>query len=73
MQILLADNPLTRPGLTIVQSLLFWEAAVHHFLAIPTVLLSFLPVIYMFTEVRACTHACMYKFWIQEQGDETNL
>lgn len=52
LQILLSDNPLTRPGLTLVQALLFWEAAVHHFLALPTVLLSLLPLIYMFTEVR---------------------
>jgi hypothetical protein len=51
LQILLANNPLARPGLTLVQSLLFWEAAVHHFLAIPTVLLGLLPVLYMFTEV----------------------
>jgi hypothetical protein len=51
LQILLSNNPLTRTGLTLAQALLFWEAAVHHFLAVPTVLLSLLPLVYMFTEV----------------------
>lgn len=51
LQILMRDNPLVHPGLTLVQSLLFWEAAAHHFVAIPTILLTVLPVIFMFTEV----------------------
>lgn len=54
LQILVRANPLTRPGLTFVQSLLFWESAAHHFLALPTILMSLLPIIYMFTEV-CCT------------------
>lgn len=45
------DNPLVHSGLTLVQSLLFWEAAAHHFVAIPTILLTVLPFIFMFTEV----------------------
>lgn len=51
LQILMRDNPLKRPGLSFAQSLLFWEAAAHHFLAVTTMLLGFLPVIYVFTEV----------------------
>jgi cellulose synthase (UDP-forming) len=51
LQILIRDNPLTRPGLTLVQSLLFWEAGAHHFLSLPTILMTVLPIIYMFTEV----------------------
>jgi hypothetical protein len=45
------DNPLTRPGLTMGQSLLFWEIAAHHFVSLANVLLSMLPIVYMFTEV----------------------
>ncbi|WIA20656.1 hypothetical protein OEZ85_005032 [Tetradesmus obliquus] len=62
VQILLSDNPLTRPGLTLVQALLFWEAAVHHFLALPTVLLSLLPLIYMFTEVAPVSALHLWEF-----------
>jgi hypothetical protein len=57
LQILMRDNPLTRPGLTLVQSLLFWESAAHHFLALPTIMMSALPIIYMFTQVGSCLHA----------------
>ncbi|WIA40977.1 hypothetical protein OEZ86_004623 [Tetradesmus obliquus] len=62
VQILLSDNPLTRPGLTLVQALLFWEAAVHHFLSLPTVLLSLLPLIYMFTEVAPVSALHLWEF-----------
>jgi hypothetical protein len=34
------------------QSLLFWETAAHHFVSLANVLLSMLPIVYMFTEVR---------------------
>jgi hypothetical protein len=56
LQILMRDNPLTRPGLTLVQSLLFWESAAHHFLALPTIMMSALPIIYVFTKVGNCLH-----------------
>jgi len=60
LQILLRDNPLTRPGLTLAQSLLFWEAAAQYFLAVPTVMMSALPIIYIFTGVsgRARVSCC---------------
>lgn len=52
IQILMRDNPLKRPGLTLVQALLFWESAAHHFLAVTTMLLGLLPVVYIFVEVQ---------------------
>ncbi len=52
------DNPLRRPGLTIPQSLLFFEAAAHHLLAIPTCFMVMVPLVYTLTEYSplSCPH-----------------
>lgn len=79
LQILLRDNPLTRPGLTFVQSLLFWEAAVHHYLAITTVMLSLLPIVYIFTgvgqshEPLACVTARLKWHEIAQEHPDRNM
>ena len=48
LQILFTDNPLCKPGLTISQSLLFFEAAAYHFLAIPTIIFCLIPLLCIF-------------------------
>jgi len=40
--------PGVQPGLTLVQSLLFFEAAAHHWLAISTIFMALVPIIYLF-------------------------
>lgn len=55
LQILLKDNPLCKPGLTVSQSLLFFEAAAYHFLAIPTLLFLILPFIFVFFGIAPIT------------------
>lgn len=37
-----------QPGLTTVQSLLFFEAAAHHWLAVPTIFMAIVPVVFLF-------------------------
>jgi hypothetical protein len=48
LQILLRRNPLAAPGLTLAQSLLFFESCAYHFLAASTVLTSLAPVPFLF-------------------------
>jgi hypothetical protein len=55
LQILYRDNPLAQPGLTWQQRWLFFEAAAHHYLAIPTLMFSALPLVYLFLEVGPVT------------------
>ena len=40
-----------QPGLTTVQSLLFFEAAAHHWLAISTVFMAVVPIVYLFSSM----------------------
>lgn len=49
LQILARTNPLAEPGLNTVQSLLFFEALAHHYLAIATVLLALIPIPFLFS------------------------
>ena len=37
-----------QPGLSFVQSLLFFEAAAHHWLAIPTIFMAIVPIVFLF-------------------------
>ena len=62
LQILLRDNPLKAPGLTWVQGLLFWEAAAYHFLAIITIVLALVPVVYVFSGVAPLIAPRMWEF-----------
>ena len=41
----------TQVGLTTTQSLLYFEAAAHHYLALTTVFMAVVPVIYLFTQI----------------------
>lgn len=40
--------PPLQPGLTTAQSLLFFEAAAHHWLAIPTIFMAIVPIVFLF-------------------------
>ena len=60
LQILFIDNPLCKPGLTVAQSLLFFEAAAYHFLAIPTIILTIVPFLFVFLELAPIV---AFKFW----------
>jgi cellulose synthase/poly-beta-1,6-N-acetylglucosamine synthase-like glycosyltransferase len=51
LQILYRSNPLAQPGLTLAQRWLFFEAAAYHYLAIPTVMFSLLPLAYLVLDV----------------------
>lgn len=62
LQILMKDNPLRLVGLTNVQSLLFFEAAAHHYLAITTVFMAVVPIIYLFTQVSPMICAHLWEF-----------
>ena len=60
LQILFKDNPLCKPGLTIAQSLLFFEAAAYHFLAISTIILTIVPFLFVFLELAPIV---AFSFW----------
>jgi cellulose synthase (UDP-forming) len=60
LQILFKDNPLKKPGLTFVQSVLFFEAAAYHFLALPTVLLCMVPFTFIYLLIAPVT---VFKIW----------
>ncbi|PRW33536.1 Cellulose synthase [Chlorella sorokiniana] len=47
LQVMLRNCPLFVPGLTVAQSLLFFDAAGHNFLAIPTFLFATVPLVYL--------------------------
>jgi cellulose synthase (UDP-forming) len=44
VQILYRSNPLRMPGLTLPQSLLFWESAASNWTAIPALIMAIMPV-----------------------------
>ncbi len=62
MQILFKDNPLKKTGLTFVQSILFYEAAAYHFLAIPTVILCMVPFVFIFATIAPVTVFHIWEF-----------
>lgn len=45
MQILYRSNPLTLPGLTWAQRVLFWESAASNWTAIPAIVMSCMPIV----------------------------
>ncbi len=62
LQILFRTNPMSLPGLTLSQRLLFFEACFFHWLALPTVVLAILPVQYIFTHVAPLTCPNLWEF-----------
>eukprot|EP00775_Hariotina_reticulata_P010775 gene10775-10931_t len=62
LQILSKNNPLAVPGLSTIQSLLFFEALAHHWLAVSTVLLALLPIPYLFTGYSPVVAPAMWEF-----------
>ncbi|KAL4527944.1 hypothetical protein Ndes2526B_g07735 [Nannochloris sp. 'desiccata'] len=64
LQILFKDNPLKIPGLTFVQSVLFFEAAAYHFLALPTLLLCLVPFTFIFFAIAPVTVFSIWEFSI---------
>lgn len=51
LQILCRDNPLFKPALSASQSLLFFQSAFQYCLALPTLVISLAPVLYLYLEV----------------------
>lgn len=49
LQILTLDNPLFKAGLTVPQSLLFFEASTYHFMAYPYALFAISPIVYLYS------------------------
>lgn len=45
------DNPLCKPGLSMAAALTFFEAAAYHLLSIPTIFMSMVPLVYIFSNV----------------------
>lgn len=64
LQIMLLDNPLTKPGLSFVQSLLFWEASFQYFLAYGTLLFCVSPIIYIFSGLAPMLLERLWEFCI---------
>lgn len=64
LQILARDNPLSIPGLTTVQSFLFFESAAHHMLAISTIFMVFVPIPFMFTGFSPLTCPHLWEFTV---------
>ncbi|KAL4546936.1 hypothetical protein Ndes2526B_g07738 [Nannochloris sp. 'desiccata'] len=62
LQIIFNDNPLKKTGLTLVQSMLFFEAGAYHFLAAPTLLLCLVPFTFIFLGVAPVTAYHMWEF-----------
>jgi hypothetical protein len=64
LQILMRTNPLQMPGLTIAQRLLFFEACAFYWLAIPTVIMMILPIVYIFTAIGPFRCEALWEFSI---------
>ncbi|KAF6262258.1 hypothetical protein COO60DRAFT_1677084 [Scenedesmus sp. NREL 46B-D3] len=62
LQILSRTNPLSVPGLNLAQSVLFFEALAHHWLAIATVALGVLPIPFLFTGYSPVVAPAMWEF-----------
>jgi hypothetical protein len=62
LQILARTNPLTVPGLSAVQSLLFFETLAHHWLAVCTVALALLPIPFLYTGYSPVVAPAMWEF-----------
>jgi Cellulose synthase len=60
LQILFLDNPMKKTGLTFFQSLILFESAAYHFLAIPTMFMCMAPLIYIFGQIAPVT---VYHIW----------
>jgi hypothetical protein len=62
LQILLHSNPLQQPGLTLAQRLLLYEACGFYWLAIPTVVIMLLPIVFLFTAVGPFRCEALWEF-----------
>ncbi|KAL4421860.1 hypothetical protein ABPG77_001342 [Micractinium sp. CCAP 211/92] len=62
IQILMKDNPLRLPGLTVPQKLLFFEAAAHHYLAFSTIFMAVVPIVFLYSEVSPMVCAHLWEF-----------
>ena len=62
LQLLWRDPPQNKPGLTVAQSLLFFEAAAYHFLAIPTIFLAIVPFIFIFGDIPPIVSFFLWEF-----------
>jgi hypothetical protein len=64
LQILIRDNPLQKPGLTLPQAFLFFEAAAQHFLCIPTIYMAVVPIIFLFTQYAPLEVSQLWEFTV---------
>ena len=64
LQILYRDNPLRKRGLTLPQSLLFFEIGAHHYLAIGTLFMTIVPVLYVYVQASPLTVRYLWEFCI---------
>ncbi|KAL4522921.1 hypothetical protein Ndes2526B_g07741 [Nannochloris sp. 'desiccata'] len=62
LQILFKDNPLSKPGLTVAQSLLMFEAGAYHFLAISSLILCIVPFLFIFADIPPITAWRLWEF-----------
>jgi cellulose synthase (UDP-forming) len=62
LQIIFKDNPLSKPGLTAVQSLLMFEAGAYHFLAISSLVLCIVPFLFIFADLPPLTAWRLWEF-----------
>lgn len=61
IQILLRDNPLAKPGLTLPQRLLFWESTAHYLMAGPSIMMALCPLIFLVAQVSPIQLAYMWE------------
>lgn len=64
LQILFKDNPLSKPGLSVPQSLLLFEAGAYHFLAIPALIFCIVPFLFIFADLAPITVFQIWEFSI---------
>jgi hypothetical protein len=64
MQILFRSNPLQMPGLSLGQRLIFFEACAFYWLAIPTVILTIMPIVYLFAAIGPFRCEALWEFGI---------
>ncbi|GAQ89401.1 cellulose synthase catalytic subunit [Klebsormidium nitens] len=63
LQILCLDNPLLNGGLTIPQSLLFFQSCIQYTLALPTLLMALVPILFLFSGISPI-HAKVHEFLV---------
>jgi cellulose synthase/poly-beta-1,6-N-acetylglucosamine synthase-like glycosyltransferase len=64
IQILFASNPLSVPGLSFGQSILFFEAAIQFFLSFGITFMALVPIIYLFTQYSPMVVAHLWEFCV---------